>query len=448
MTAVSEASRGGDRRPVWVLAIALECSRPHALPARRGLAGVAEIEIGRGKDRSFRRTGGQLRIELPDPMMSQRHARLVRDGGGWRIHDAGSKNGTRVNGRRIDEAALSDGDAVECGGTFFVLRRVAGPIEDLDAPVGCTRLLRTIAPGLERDLAILPKIARSHVPVIVRGDSGTGKEVVASAVHELSGRRGPLVAVNCGAIPAALVESELFGSRRGAFSGAEDRAGRVASAEGGTLFLDEIAELPPASQTALLRFLQDGEVVPLGAAKGMIVDVRVVAATNRPIEALIAESKFRHDLYARLRGYELQLPSLRDRLEDLGQLCASLLARLAPAGERRLSRAAARALFAHAWPMQVRELEQVLRSALATAHGAEIAASDIRLGLAEPAAPEPRPAAPLPPAAGDERARILAALEGCAGNQTRAARALGISRSTLLSKLQRYQIPRPRPRGR
>jgi Sigma-54 interaction domain/FHA domain len=261
-----EPSEGGARAE-WALAVALENDRPSAPPTRLALATAVDVEIGRGAERGVRRSGARLRIDVPDRSASQLHARLARDGDDWVVHDAGSKNGTRVNGRRVERAALADGDVVECGGTFFVLRRATGPIHDLDAPAGCTEMLRTLSPILERELAILPRIARSRVSVLVRGDTGTGKEVVASAIHTLSGRSGPLVAVNCGAIPASLVESELFGSRRGAFSGAEDRPGLVRGAEHGTLFLDEIAELPPTSQTALLRFLQDGEVTPLGAGK-------------------------------------------------------------------------------------------------------------------------------------------------------------------------------------
>src|SRR5262249_11001731 len=161
-------------------------------------------------------------------------------------------------------------------------------------------------------------------------------------------RSGSFTPVNCGAIPDTLVESELFGSRRGAYSGAEDRAGLVRSAERGTLFLDEIAELPATSQAALLRVLQDGEVLPLGADKCVLGDVRVVPATTRPMEDLVACGSFRRDLYARLRGYEVHLPPLRARVEDLGLLCANLLLRIEPDGPARsLSRAAARALLLH-----------------------------------------------------------------------------------------------------
>src|SRR5262249_3253248 len=153
-----------------------------------------------------------------------------------------------------------------------------------DARLGA---LRTLSPALQRELAIVPKLARSKLPMLIRGESGTGKEVAAHTIHELSGRRGAMIAVNCGAIPASLIESELVGSRRGAFSGAEDREGIVRGAEHGTLFLDEVAELPLPSQVALLRLLQSGEVLSLGANKVATVDVRVIAATHQPMEMLV-----------------------------------------------------------------------------------------------------------------------------------------------------------------
>jgi transcriptional regulator with PAS, ATPase and Fis domain len=397
------------------------------------LARVVEVEIGRGAERSVRREDRRVRIDLPDRWASERHARLVCDGSGWAVEDAGSKNGTRLNGRRIERAALADGDVVECGGTFLVLRRAAGPIGDLAAPAGRAEMLRTLSPMLERELAILAKIARSRVPVLVRGESGTGKEVVASAIHALSGRTGPLVPVNCGAIPATLVESELFGSRRGAFSGAEDRPGLVRTADQGTLFLDEIAELPPTAQATLLRVLQDGEVLPLGAGKRILVDVRVISTTNQPVESLVEDGRFRRDLYARLRGYELLLPPLSARLEDLGLLVANLLARLEPdAPPRKLSREAARALFTHPWPFHVRELEQTLRAAVAVATSAEIGFDDLRLS----------PGKPQAPAGSDTQAKeqLVALLEKHGGNLSAISRELKTSRSQVLRLLARHAL--------
>jgi DNA-binding NtrC family response regulator len=431
-TFVSEPVRSEAGPAGWVLIAALDCERLAAPPARINLGDVAGIDIGRGAERRFQRTGNRLRIDLPDRWASQLHARVARTGDGWTVEDAGSKNGTRVNGERIEGAALGDGDVLEIGGSFLVLRRSAATTRDRDGAGRGT--LDTMSPTLERELAVLSKIARSRVPVLVRGESGTGKEVVATAIHALSGRRGPLLPVNCGAIPATLLESELFGSRRGAFSGAEDRTGLVRSAEHGTLFLDEVVELPAASQAALLRFLQDGEILPLGADKRIVVDVRVIAATNKPVEELVVQGRFRRDLYARLCGYVMRLPPLQARLEDLGILVASLLARLEPAGSpRRLSRAAARALFRHRWPLNVRELEQALRSALATATGAEITVDDLRLETGLDAAPPP--AAPA-----DARERLVELLDKHEGNLTAVARGLSTSRSQVRRLLARHGI--------
>jgi DNA-binding NtrC family response regulator len=417
----------------WALIVALDCERLDSPPLRIALAGLTEIEIGRGEARAVVRGGTHGRLDLADHWGSQQHARLIADGDGWVVADAGSKNGTLVNGQRITRAQLSDGDVIECGGSFLMLRRTAGPVADLAAPAGPIESLRTLSPALERELAALPKIARSRVPLLVRGESGTGKELVAGAIHKLSGRGGPLVAVNCGALPATLVESELFGSRRGAFSGAEDRPGLVRNAERGTLFLDEVAELPLASQAALLRMLQQGELLPLGAGKAVPVDVRVVAATHQPLEQWVDEGRFRRDLYARLRGYELRLPPLRARLEDLGLLVSALLVRIEPDGPpRRLSRAAARALFAHRWPFHVRELEQALRAATAIAAGPEIGVSDLRLGDA--------PAGDRRTAGDDERGRLMVALAKHHGNVSAVARALVTSRSQVQRLMARYGI--------
>jgi DNA-binding NtrC family response regulator len=432
-TTESFAPRDGKGAAEWALAVALDCEHLRAAPARLALGGVTEVEIGRGEQRAFVRKERRLRVDLADRSMSQLHARLVPGGDGWTIEDAGSKNGTRVNGRPVGCTELADGDVIECGRTFFVMRRAAGPIGDLKAPAGTTKMLQTISPAVERELAILPKIARSRVPVLVRGDSGTGKEIVAQAIHALSGRSGSFTPVNCGGIPQTLVESELFGSRRGAFSGAEDRAGHVRNADRGTLFLDEIAELPATSQAALLRVLQNGEVMPLGGDKTLLVDVRVVAATNRSMEELVAGGNFRRDLYARLRGYEMHLLPLRARIEDLGLLCANLLSRIEPEGPARtLSRTAARALLLHPWPFHVRELEQSLRTAVAIAANEEIGVDDLRLGARTVAEAAESPAG--------ERERMVALLKKHGGNLSAIARELETSRSQVSRLLARHGL--------
>ncbi|HET9626642.1 MAG TPA: sigma 54-interacting transcriptional regulator [Kofleriaceae bacterium] len=445
-TFISNVRRDPTRGSDWVLIAALDCERLSAPPWSVSLAGADTIELGRGGARAASVADGRMRIDVPDRRASQVHVRLVRDGEAWVVEDAGSKNGVRRNGEPIEpggRARLGNGDVLEVGGTFLVLRRAASDAVSHEGPTGQADGLATMSPELARELGVLGKIARSRVPVLVRGDSGTGKEVVARAVHALSGRRGPLVPVNCGAIPATLLEGELFGSTRGAFSGAEDRTGLVRSAEHGTLVLDEVVELPAASQAALLRFLQDGEVTPLGSDTRITIDVRVVAATNKPIEQLIARGQFRRDLYARLCGHVVYLPTLHTRLEDLGLLVASLLARLEPSGPTRtLSRAAARMLFRHGWPLNVRELEQALRSALATATGAEIAAEDVRL-LADDELAAATLEAPPPVTShegGVTRERMIELLTQHAGNLSAVARDLATSRTQVARLLARHSL--------
>src|SRR5712692_7672015 len=285
--------------------------------------------------------------------MSSTQARLQSVLGSWVIQDAGSKNGTWLDGRRVTSAPLRDGALLELGHSFLLYREAlpaAGP-ELLDARElrPPAERLATLSPALEAELDRLVLMARSRVPVLVRGETGTGKEVIASAIHELSGRPGRFVAVNCGALAENLVESELFGYRKGAFSGAaEDRPGLVRSSDQGTLLLDEIGDLPLSAQAALLR---------------------VVASTHRDLDALAAEERFRPDLLARLSGFSLSLPPLRERREDLGLLIAALLRKLAGDAANGVTFApeAARALLLHRWPLNVRELEKCLSGAIVLA---------------------------------------------------------------------------------
>ncbi len=428
---VSESPRRA--RNDWVLIVAMDCQALGVWPESVSLAGVGCVSIGRGLERRVLPGGGHVRLDLPDRWISQSHARIVRAGERWVLEDECSRNGSRVNGERVERRTLSDGDVIEVGGTFLVLRRTGGYAPVSSPLPGRPEPLRTMSPALEHELSVLRKVARSPIPILVLGETGTGKEGIANLIHGVSGREGPFVPVNCGAIPATLIESELFGSRRGAFSGAEDRAGLLRSADRGTLFLDEIAELPVASQAALLRALQEKEIVPLGATRSIPVDVRVVAATNRPISEFLDEEKLRRDLYARLSGYELRLPPLRDRREDLGLLVSTLIARHDRSGEpRTLSRAAAWALFAYPWPLNIRELEQCLAAAVAVAR-TEIGVEHL---------PRPiREARPIPvegPA--NERERLVGLIQRHAGNLSAVARDLSTSRSQLYRLLARHAI--------
>ncbi len=220
----------------------------------------------------------------------------------------------------------------------------------------------TFSGPFARTLDRLDRLAASSLSLLLLGETGTGKEVIARAVHARSGRPGPFIAVNCGALPKELVESSLFGHVRGSFSGAvRDEVGFVRAANAGTLFLDEVGDLPLAAQSALLRVLQESEVNPIGSNQPVRVDVRILAATNRPLDRMIEESVFRGDLYARLAGFIAKLPPLRERKADLGQLAAAWIAdgRLP---EVRFRREAIERLLEHEWPFNVRELLQALQA--------------------------------------------------------------------------------------
>jgi pSer/pThr/pTyr-binding forkhead associated (FHA) protein len=323
------------------LFLVLESHQPAAAPVRFGLGALDQVLVGRGAQlhvETARHAGGQrLTVRVADPWMSSSHAHFLRLLRRWVVEDAGSKNGISVNGQKVSRAELEDGDLIEIGRSFFLFREGV-PSLPSDAPVqiagaSSTTLpgMVTLVPSLARAFVRLGAIARSRVSVVIQGETGTGKEVAARAVHTASGRSGDFVALNCGALPAALVEGELFGHKKGAFSGAsEERAGLVRAADKGTLFLDEIGDLPASAQTAFLRVLQEGEVVPLGGTKPIPVDLRVIAATHRPLDQLVESGAFRADLFARLSGHRIELPPLRERREDLGLYIGTLLARLAP----------------------------------------------------------------------------------------------------------------------
>jgi DNA-binding NtrC family response regulator len=298
------------------------------------------------------------------------------------------------------------------------------------------------SPGMKRVLSLLSRAARVDSAVLIRGESGTGKELLARALHAGGARqKGPFVAVNCSAIPEALLESQLFGHRRGAFTDArEDQTGLFQQAEGGTLFLDEIGDMPPALQAKLLRVLQEREIRPLGATSSIAVDVRVVAATHRDLEAMCASGQFRQDLYYRLNVITLRIPPLRERPSDIVPLVAHFLdkhaSRMGRAGLT-VSREAMDSLRAHSWPGNVRELENVIERAVVLGQNPVIAPSDLSEGMTHPATDIVTDVRSL---SAVEREEIIRALRSVSGNKTAAARLLGLDRKTLYRKIELYGL--------
>jgi DNA-binding NtrC family response regulator len=306
--------------------------------------------------------------------------------------------------------------------------------------------------SMQEVFGLIRRVAGSPASVLVTGESGTGKELVAKAIHFNSLRKSrPFVAINCAAIPDTLLESELFGYKRGAFTDARsDRAGLLVEAEGGTIFLDEIAELSPALQAKLLRVLQEREMRPLGAARTERVDVRVVAATNKELAVRLKDGSFREDLYYRLNVIEIQLPPLRDRAEDILPLSEHFLTTAAARAGKAIKgfhEAAKKALLAHSWPGNVRELENVIERAVALAETGTVRADDL-------------PAAVLERKTGDSETLAMALARGLSleelekeyiqrvliaegGNKTRAAQRLGLDRKTLYRKLEEYAARAP-----
>jgi transcriptional regulator with AAA-type ATPase domain len=444
-TLPKEERRGGRRGALGAfLFVALDCDHPLRPPARHSLVGTDAVILGRGDVARATRSRRNLDVRLADPRVSTAHVRLVRDGAAWSLEDSGSRNGTFVNGERVTRAAVADGDLLELGSTFLLFRLGLAVLDDdpldldADALTPPAPELATLVPQLGYELKRLADVARSPISIVLSGESGTGKELTAQAIHRLSGRAGELVAINCGALPAALVESELFGYRKGAFSGAnEDRPGLIRSADRGTLFLDEIGDLRPASQAALLRVLQEREVLPLGATRPVKVNLRLVAATHRDLPSLVKKGEFRADLLARISGMTLRLPPLRERREDLGLFVRSLLPRLFPdrAGEITFSDAAGRALIQHGWPLNMRELEKCLGTAVVLAGGRAIEPEHLALAPASGGVA----AAPAPSREG-RREELVRLLRARNGNVSEVARTMGKSRMQVHRWIKQYEI--------
>ena len=377
------------------------------------------------KERLVVGTSSVADVVVRDATVSSRHCALSVLGAGVAIEDLGSRNGTFVGSARVKEAWGRTGTVVSIGHCTMIIfsdddrEPSSPPGEPLPGIVGASLAMRRLADQVRR-------LARHALPVLVAGESGSGKELIARALHQEGPRRGrPFVAINVTALPRELVESELFGHERGAFTGAHvRRLGAFAEAEGGTLFLDEVGDLPIDAQPKLLRALDGYEVRRVGSSgSGRRADVRVVAATHVPLEQRVMEGDFRRDLFHRLECFVVQVPPLRERKGDIASIAGELLSQLAPEfGSRTLAPSAIARLAAHDWPGNVRELRNVLcRAADATARGSTIDARGIEAGLRPSVPPRPSPLA---------SAAARALLREHSGNLSAAARAAGMPRTS------------------
>jgi DNA-binding NtrC family response regulator len=370
-----------------------------------------------------------------DPRMAARHAEVRLEGGRAVLRDLGSEAGTRLNGHLlISERALEPGDVIRLGDTLVVYALSASV-----APPGDPELIGDSAAMAAVRRSIDAVAGRSH-SVVVQGETGTGKEVVARLLHQRSKRTGPFIAVNCGSFTEGLLASDLFGHVRGAFTGAiSDEQGLFRAADGGTLMLDEVAEIPPALQANLLRVLEMHEVRPVGGTRNVATDVRVIATSNRELTDLVRAGSFRADLYSRLAQWTVRLPLLRDRREDIPALTRHLLGRCEGLG-RTLTPDLAEALLLHDWPLNVRGLLNVLSVAVVSSPDDEPLAlgSEVRLVLSTTRSLAAG-SAPAEPATLD-KADLVRLMERFHGKVAAAAHELGISRSRLYRRLQAQEL--------
>jgi transcriptional regulator with PAS, ATPase and Fis domain len=423
----------------------------HALPTR------GSVVLGRGED---------VEVFIEHRSVSRRHARVTIEGAAIVVEDLGSANGTRIAGKSLASGAkvpVRAGDAIEIGDVVVVIQHAkatAVPAGARSSAASTATTLGSSAP-MQAVTRLIDRIAPGTISALIVGETGVGKELVAEAIHRRSPRASrPLVRLNCAAVAASLLESEWFGYEKGAFSGANTaKPGLLEMAEGGTVLFDELAEMPIDLQAKLLRVLEDRAVLRVGAVRPRRIDVRFLAATNRDLEAESARGTFRQDLYFRLNGVTIAVPPLRERREEIAALAATFVTEMSREAGRRPPSIDAEALGwleAYSWPGNVRELRNVIeRALLLVDEGGAITTAELpktlRPGARRPeaidTADEPAPSrgeSLKESVSAMEKQRVLAALAEAAGNQKRAAEILGISRGTLLSRLQAFGIARPR----
>ena len=423
--------------------------------------GLKEIRIGRSKEAD---------LLLPDPSVSRIHARIFRVGDQYFLSDS-SRNGTYVDGKRISQVQLEGGLSFRIGPYRVLFSREGQSHPSSEPPTVIPGSGSDHPPRIERRAAEristttldllghshiikklidgIRKVAASDFPVLIEGETGSGKELVSRGIHETSPRKdGPFVVVNCGAISPELMESELFGHEKGAFTGATtQRRGAFEIAHGGTIFLDEIGELPLRLQPKLLRALEQKEIKRVGGNETILVDVRILAATNRNLKMEVAGRNFRDDLYFRISTITLSVPPLRDRRGDILPIAMHFLADVTSRTNRpvpELSGPATELLMSHDWPGNVRELRNAIQRVVVMCDGPSLTPRDFAFLL-------PADSGPAEGAAGrtlsrweqSEKNNILAELSRQKGNKTQTARTLGIAKSTLFEKLKKYGIRKP-----
>jgi DNA-binding NtrC family response regulator len=427
-------TRHGDRpsqRPPPALGVAPIFREGATEELHPGMAVLADVRVGRDAD---------VDLALGDSQASRQHALLEPDSGALCVTDLGSRNGTFVDGARIDRprVRVRTGSTIRCGKTLLLV------VEDSGAfgPGWSRDAFLVGGPRMAEVRRLIATLAPLGDPVLIEGETGTGKEKVAEAIHRASGRKGAFVPINCAAIPADLVEAEMFGHAKGAFSGSDRaRAGLFRAADGGTAFLDEVGDLPTEVQPKLLRVLESGEVRPLGEDRALSIDARVVAATNASLDERVAHGAFRSDLFHRIAAWRIRIPALRDRPEDVPLLARHFL----PPASPELSVEAVERLALASFPGNVRELRNAVKTAAARAlaEGADrIRTAHLPDGIVakSPAADEPASAGAADVQDAVLRARIETALALREGNVAQVARDLGWGRPWLYQTLRRLAI--------
>ncbi len=428
----------------------LSADEPGIPSFRYWLEGVDEVRIFRGPDR-MELCAHTLEVAIDDPYASANHVLLRLTPEGITIRDEGSRNGTYVDGTPLlaGEERQVRSALFEVGRTFFQLRdETVGARDSPMMPDGAEPV--TFHAGFAEQLKRAGRLARRSHDLLVVGESGAGKEVVARWLHHQSGRSGPLVAVNCAALPDLLLEDELFGHVKGAFSGAQsDRTGLIRAAHEGALLLDEVGEMSPALQAKLLRVLEDRRVRPLGGERELPVDIQVIAATHRDLRTMVDEERFRQDLHARLGLLTVRIPPVRERPEDLGLLIRSILTPL-PAGVQslRFELETLRRLLLHDWPMNVRELRKLLLAAVDLAipegGGAVVIGSQaVPIGMLRSLERSPTALAQLSTEDQELRARLSALLDEHRGNVAAVAREFEKPRIYVQRLMARFGLRRP-----